>query len=109
MSKAELLSFRRLLEQRRDFRLAQLAQLRRLDERALLRGVDREVNDRLIRAARTALHDLQDALSRMDAGKYGTCRGCGGSVERERLQIVPQVALCASCQRTAAPAPADRG
>ena len=107
MSKPELLSLRHLLEQRRDFRLAQLAQLRRLDERALLRGVDREVNDRLIRAARTALRDLQDALSRMDAGSYGTCRGCGGPVERERLQIVPQVALCTSCQRPAVAASAD--
>lgn len=99
MSKPELLSLRRLLEQRRDFRLAQLAQLRRLDERALLRGVDREVNDRLIQAARAALRDLLDALGRMEAGSYGTCRGCGAAIERERLQILPQVSLCVSCQR----------
>jgi RNA polymerase-binding transcription factor DksA len=50
-------------------------------------------------AAGEALRDIEDALARMDAGRYGSCVACGGPVEIERLEILPQVARCMACQR----------
>jgi len=32
---------------------------------------------------------LQDALSRLDAGNYGTCEICGSAIEDERLETIP--------------------
>jgi RNA polymerase-binding transcription factor DksA len=98
----ELEVLRRMLEQQRSFRTDQLAQLRAEVSGSRPRPVDREINDSLAAGARAALHDVLDALRRMQAGCYGTCAECAGPIELERLEILPQVALCMRCQRTAA-------
>ncbi len=99
-----------MLEQQRSFRTDQLAQLH-TEREARLRGatsgassraVDLEINASLAAGARAALHDVLDALRRMEAGCYGTCSHCLGPIELERLEILPQVALCMRCQRAAA-------
>ncbi len=93
---------RGMLEQARDFRLDHLAELRRSVRSSRVQGVEREINESLAAGARAALRDVLDALSRLDAGTYGVCLGCGGAVETERLQIVPQTARCSACQRAVA-------
>lgn len=35
----------------------------------------------------------------MDRGTYGRCVRCGAAVAVERLEILPAVALCMTCQR----------
>ncbi len=32
---------------------------------------------------------LEDALTRLDAGSYGTCEVCGSAIEDERLETIP--------------------
>jgi len=41
---------------------------------------------------------VQQALDRLKAGDYGTCRGCGRPISEKRLLIVPWAQYCVPCQ-----------
>jgi DnaK suppressor protein len=85
-----------LLQQRR-FRTEQLAGLRATVPAA--DPVQEEVTDTLRRGARIALAGIEAALDRMDRGRYGACVQCATPIPLERLEILPAVALCMTCQR----------
>jgi RNA polymerase-binding transcription factor DksA len=102
LSAAELLTFRAMLEEQRDFRLDQLAALRRPLARHRLGAGNREISVVLTVGAETALHEVEAALRRMQDGSYGACVTCGGSIDVERLEILPQTPECMSCQATSA-------
>ena len=87
-----------MLEEQREFRLDQLTALRRPNSRSPLRGRHREITVALTVGAETALADVLAALRRMDEGSYGTCERCSASIEIERLEVLPQAALCLPCQ-----------
>jgi RNA polymerase-binding transcription factor DksA len=55
------------------------------------------VLDELTLAA--AVEEIEAALGRIAAGKYGTCVECGATIDRERLEARPQAARCITCQR----------
>jgi RNA polymerase-binding transcription factor len=97
LSDRQLAELRAMLEEQREFRVDQLRDLR--DPTAPLGGSDPDITRSLMSAAGEALRDIEDALARMDAGRYGSCVACGGPVEIERLEILPQVARCMACQR----------
>jgi DnaK suppressor protein len=101
LSAGQLAALRAMLEQQRRFRLDQLAQLHRADQLGRLSGSDAEISQSLLAGARAALRDVAQALQRMDEGRYGRCRQCSARLPVERLEILPQVALCMSCQRQA--------
>ncbi len=42
---------------------------------------------------------LQEALKRLDQGKYGSCLQCGQDIPEERLQYQPDAVLCMDCAR----------
>jgi DnaK suppressor protein len=42
---------------------------------------------------------IDDALLRVDEGRYGTCQRCGGPIESGRLDSFPETDLCAACAR----------
>jgi RNA polymerase-binding transcription factor DksA len=88
-----------MLEEQREFRLEQLAELHRPAPLGPLGSTDPEIVRSLLSGAREALRDIQAALWRMDEGGYGSCVACGGAVEAERLEILPQTARCMACQR----------
>ena len=98
---AELAGLRDLLEQQRSFRCDQLDQLRRSDLPGMRSDTDREITESLVVGARAALRDVLQALRRMDDGSYGSCRRCAAWLPIERLEVLPQVGLCMSCQRDA--------
>jgi DnaK suppressor protein len=95
----QLAELRAMLEQQCDFRLDQLAGLRRDRQRGFPTEVDEEIARSLASGAQAALHDVLEALQRMEDGRYGSCRQCGTGLDPERLAVLPQVALCMSCQR----------
>jgi RNA polymerase-binding transcription factor DksA len=99
LSAAQLTDLRELLEQQRRFRLEQLEQLQTTETPGALSNGDREITDSLVAGARAALRDVVDALQRMDDGRYGSCRRCGTTLEPARLEVLPQVSLCVTCQR----------
>lgn len=48
-------------------------------------------------AERYALAEIEAALSRLAAGRYGWCELCRKPISAERLARVPQVRYCAAC------------
>jgi DnaK suppressor protein len=94
----QLAELRSMLEQQREFRLDQLLALRRPNSRSLLRGSNREITVALTVGAQNALGEVLAALRRMDDGTYGSCEQCGGQIDIERLEVLPQAALCLPCQ-----------
>ncbi len=45
------------------------------------------------------LKEIEDALMRIEQGRYGICELCGNPIEKERLEIVPYTRYCSSCGR----------
>ena len=50
---------------------------------------------------RAQLRQVEEALERLAAGTYGTCRSCGRPIAAERLEAIPWAALCIDCARAA--------
>lgn len=46
----------------------------------------------------TELRAVQRALERLKKGTYGICAACGERIDPQRLQALPQAALCIDCQ-----------
>lgn len=44
------------------------------------------------------LKEINDALVRMDNGKYGKCEFCGKDIDVERLGALPYTRLCMDCE-----------
>jgi DnaK suppressor protein len=105
------------LEEQREFRIEQLVDLAAAEAAAgkpdtgdgehpggtpeeQARG---EIPALLAAGARRALADIEGALDRIAAGRYGRCLCCGQPIEPARLIAVPQTPLCGACQGGAAP------
>lgn len=52
----------------------------------------------VLEAAQRQRTEVLNALSRIDAGAYGTCVDCGDSVPEGRLEAKPEAARCVRCQ-----------
>ncbi len=51
----------------------------------------------LLDSARRRLADVDDALSRVEAGEYGTCATCRRPIAPERLAARPSARTCIAC------------
>ncbi len=47
---------------------------------------------------REILQQVDQALHRLNRGKYGTCVECGEELNRKRLEAVPWASHCLKCQ-----------
>jgi RNA polymerase-binding transcription factor DksA len=47
-----------------------------------------------------ALTEVNLAMARIASGAYGSCLGCGGGIDFERLLVLPTAARCWSCQQS---------
>jgi RNA polymerase-binding transcription factor DksA len=45
-----------------------------------------------------SLNEVEHALQKYEAGTYGFCDSCGQSIERARLEAIPQASLCLKCK-----------
>lgn len=43
--------------------------------------------------------EVEDALSRLDAGTFGTCEACGAEIDPSRLQAAPYARWCINCAK----------
>lgn len=43
------------------------------------------------------LHDIEDALARIQAGEFGKCARCGGALGRYRMAAIPEARYCLTC------------
>ena len=49
--------------------------------------------------SRVELQRIENALRKLDEGKYGTCESCGQPIAPERLEAIPWAPLCIDCAR----------
>jgi DnaK suppressor protein len=42
--------------------------------------------------------EVDNALSKFEKGNYGICESCGQPIDMNRLEALPQAALCMSCK-----------
>jgi DnaK suppressor protein len=59
-----------------------------------------ETHAALISGAEEKLRYLDEALTRLEDGRYGICLGCRLPIPIERLRAVPFAAYCVDCQET---------
>ena len=55
--------------------------------------------------ARRKLADVEDALARLAAGRFGSCEQCGSPVQAGLLSAVPETRYCARCDAPSAEPP----
>ncbi|WP_083460296.1 TraR/DksA family transcriptional regulator [Jiangella muralis] len=98
---AYLHAIRADLRHQRRFRTEQLKTL----DTTTGTGAARITNDALSQvtlelraAAAVALADIDAALNRIASNRYGRCQECGTIIPMERLQALPMVRLCMTCQ-----------
>jgi DnaK suppressor protein len=60
---------------------------------------DIETHAGLIALAEEKLKHLDEAMVRLDAGKYGSCLKCAGGIPFERLIAIPFASYCVDCQK----------
>lgn len=58
-----------------------------------------ETHAGLIARAEEKLRYLDEAMTRLEAGKYGRCLKCGGAIPVERLIAIPFASYCVDCQK----------
>ncbi len=61
---------------------------------------DQTVNASTIKAIRTRLRQIKEALARYDEGLYGVCEICGSEIDVARLEAIPYTQLCLRCAET---------
>jgi DnaK suppressor protein len=66
-------------------------------------SADVETHAGLIARAEEKLKYLDEAISQLEAGTYGSCVGCHRPIAIERLIAVPFALYCLSCQRRRKP------
>lgn len=49
------------------------------------------------RNAEHLLYEVERALARIDEGRYGVCRRCGGEIDAARLKAIPYARYCLRC------------
>ena len=58
-----------------------------------------EVRKDAARRRNQRIHELQQALRRMDEGDYGVCESCQDWISYARLEQKPEADLCEKCAR----------
>lgn len=58
-----------------------------------------EMNRALLAQQQARVQSLEQALSRMNQGRYGICEKCGQPIHPDRLAVLPDVRLCIRCAR----------
>jgi DnaK suppressor protein len=58
-----------------------------------------EISSQLAEVESRELANIENALERMKAGKYGQCEVCNGRIPMARLDALPYATMCIECQR----------
>lgn len=60
---------------------------------------DREFSLGIASNERQRIYELDDALKKIEEGKYGICEECKGLIPKTRLKALPYARLCLKCQQ----------
>jgi RNA polymerase-binding transcription factor DksA len=53
-----------------------------------------------LRAVRLRLRQIEEAVHKYEAGRYGICENCGREIDIARLEAIPYTPLCLRCAET---------
>ena len=95
MSRFEVEAREVLLRRRRSLRQGPLA-IGPADPAARWRDYE-SVPPPMSEPARRELEDIDAALERIQAGRYGACLACGGPMGLQRLRAIPEARYCMAC------------
>lgn len=59
---------------------------------------DREFSLGLASNERKLIYEFDDALKRIEEGRFGICEDCKSLIAKNRLKAVPYARLCVKCQ-----------
>lgn len=59
---------------------------------------DREFSLGLASNERELLYSLEDALKKIEEGRFGVCEECDNPIAKTRLKAVPYARFCVKCQ-----------
>jgi DnaK suppressor protein len=76
---------------------ADVVEVRDPEERSVADYVQ-EVDFALMEMKSATLAKIDDALHRLEHGRYGVCAECGREIAEARLAAVPFASLCRGCQ-----------
>jgi RNA polymerase-binding transcription factor DksA len=103
--------WRALLEARWQARLTELTELSLAYHATAEEFVDARVDEPAQRqaqllmrravAARRKLEDVEEALGRLSAGRYGRCEQCESSIPAGLLALIPEARYCPRCDAEA--------
>lgn len=60
---------------------------------------DREFSLDLVSNEHKILYEVDDALKRIEEGRYGICEECSKPISKSRLKAIPYTRLCLKCQK----------
>lgn len=67
---------------------------------ATQRDAEREVDFARTDRDAVLLAEIDQALARLEAGRYGLCADCGEAIALARLQSAPQALRCVACENS---------
>ena len=59
---------------------------------------DREFSLDLASNERQLLYEIDEALKKIEDGKFGICEACKSQISKTRLKAIPYTRLCLKCQ-----------
>ena len=58
-----------------------------------------DMDSSLISHEKYVLNEINEALDKISDGSYGICANCHKKIEKDRLDIIPETTLCATCAK----------
>lgn len=109
MKKNQIDYFRKILQNQKQTLLAKVrssVQLNREEASDEVRDAadfasdfyERELAMGLTETERARLQEVEEALDRLENGKYGKCETCGNLISPTRLEALPFARLCIECK-----------
>lgn len=87
--KVQIAKLERSLEEKPDYSLGE-------GDPAIVRW---EMDQALLEQSRERMESLEQALARLEQGKYGICERCGNRIHPDRLAVLPDAKICIECAR----------
>jgi RNA polymerase-binding transcription factor len=112
MPKRELEKYRRLLQEKKNGLMSELAKMKNAEEETTeestqdiadkaVSSYTREFLYSLNDSERSTIQQIEQALIRIDDGTYGFCLNCGNPLNEKRLTAIPWSRHCVDCQELA--------
>ena len=60
--------------------------------------VERDIIMSIAQGEARKINQIDKALKRIEKGKYGVCKCCNNSINKERLMAIPFTSLCVKCK-----------